>query len=311
MEEVLYCNVSAANVWTNPDKVRDIDLPSLTAPVRLKEWLHALDVELRRDLVGRLESQLLFGEPVLVLEKQGDWCKVCAPLQFDPKDERGYPGWVPLRQLASHEDFHHRGEQDLFAWVTSDTALLTLEDETQMELSFMTRLPWIGESDGQVLVLTPNGETGRIPCSDVWTGARLPVRDAGYRIHTAKRFLGLPYLWAGMSSFGFDCSGFVHRIFAAGGITIPRDANIQAKYGEAVKRDQLQPGDLVFFAHEEGAGAIHHVGMYIKEGRFIHSPNSGNPVRINALTDDPYGREFCGGARYTGKESFLCSSVNS
>lgn len=86
-------------------------------------------------------------------------------------------------------------------------------------------------------------------------------------VESGKGFLGLPYLWAGMSGFGFDCSGFTYTMYHANGITIPRDSSIQAQHGKKVEQENLQPGDLLFFAHDKGKGRVHHVGMYIGDGK--------------------------------------------
>src|SRR5690606_4768414 len=73
-------------------------------------------------------------------------------------------------------------------------------------------------------------------------------------VTTAKLFLGLPYVWAGTSGFGFDCSGFTYTIYKAHGITIPRDSSVQAIQGIPVKKEDLQKGDLLFFANNNGKG---------------------------------------------------------
>lgn len=300
---IRYVRDTFANLWLDPGKVRNVDRPSLHFPMDLDTWL-AMGTENRLDLVGRLESQVLYGAPVQVMEERDGWARVCVPGQFTPKDPKGYPGWIPASQLTFDGEYHQAWERAPFAWVTSDRSHLLLNSGQLVELSFMTRLPQVGESDGDVIVLTPDGDTGRIPVREVTVTRQLPVTGVEARIRTAERFLGLPYLWAGMSSFGFDCSGFMYRIFEANGITIPRDADPQARYGQRVSKEELAPGDLLFFAYEEGKGAIHHVGMYIGDGSFIHSPNTPNPVKINRLTDEPYHRELCWGARYVGGESF-------
>ncbi|WP_162875106.1 C40 family peptidase, partial [Enterobacter cloacae] len=76
------------------------------------------------------------------------------------------------------------------------------------------------------------------------------------------------------SSYGYDCSGFAYSMYASQGITIPRDASDQALAGTEAASNQLRPGDLLFFAYEEGKGRIHHVGIYIGDGKMIHSPDS-------------------------------------
>ena len=80
----------------------------------------------------------------------------------------------------------------------------------------------------------------------------IPKPTADDLINTGKMFLGLPYIWAGTSGFGFDCSGFTHTIYKSHGITIPRDSGPQSRAGVAVDKENLQKGDLIFFAHDRG-----------------------------------------------------------
>lgn len=88
------------------------------------------------------------------------------------------------------------------------------------------------------------------------------VRHIGHGIvEQGTRFLGLPYLWGGVSSYGYDCSGFAYSMHRYFGISIPRDASDQAKQGALIEKEHLQPGDLLFFAYEEGKGSIHHVAF--------------------------------------------------
>ncbi|MFP3340688.1 NlpC/P60 family protein, partial [Micrococcus sp. SIMBA_131] len=77
--------------------------------------------------------------------------------------------------------------------------------------------------------------------------------------HEAEKFIGLLYLWGGMSSYGFDGSGFSCNMARAIGCTIPRDAHDQLNSGEAVKEGEWEQGDLLFFAYEQGKGSVHHV----------------------------------------------------
>ena len=113
----------------------------------------------------------------------------------------------------------------------------------------------------------------------------------------ARRFLGLQYLWAGTAGFGVDCSGFTHLVFKALGVTIPRDADDQATIGTRVAtRGALRAGDLVFFRNASG---IHHVGLFVGDGRMIHAPATGSAVTTVSLAAEPYRSEFAGGRRLT------------
>jgi peptidoglycan DL-endopeptidase CwlO len=105
----------------------------------------------------------------------------------------------------------------------------------------------------------------------------------------ALRYLGVPYLWGGESPKGFDCSGLVAYVYAQIGITLPHFAAAQYQLGVGVPRDQLQPGDLVFF------DALDHVGIYIGGGQFVHAPHTGDVVKITTLA--AYGGSYVGARR--------------
>lgn len=299
---IYYVQVAVSNLWESPDKVRKLDEPSLFAPVEIENWLSSMDqegIDGRLGLLGRLESQLLYGEPVQVTEEKNGWMQVCCLEQASPKDHRGYPGWIPTSQLTTHPEYDKAWSQGPYAYVcVPHTELTKKKAGEKILLSYMTKLPWIRTEKDEVHVLTPDGETGQISANHVKVAHQLPIAAPQKRVEEAHQFLGLPYLWGGTSSHGYDCSGFMYRIFAAGGITIPRDASVQAKYGENIPLDQIKPGDLLFFAYEKGRGRIHHVGMYIGDGSFIHSPRTGQPIKVNRLTDAPYGEELCVARRY-------------
>ena len=109
------------------------------------------------------------------------------------------------------------------------------------------------------------------------TGA--PPSQYGGVVGIAMQYLGIPYRWGGSSpSTGFDCSGFVMYVYAQVGVSLPHNAAMQYGYGRAVSRSELQPGDLVFF---NGLG---HNGIYIGGNQFIHSPHTGDVVKISAIT---------------------------
>ena len=105
-----------------------------------------------------------------------------------------------------------------------------------------------------------------------------PPSKYGGVVGIAMQYLGTPYVWGGASPAGFDCSGFVMYVFAQIGVSLPHNAAAQYGYGMPVSRDQLQPGDLVFF---NGLG---HDGIYIGGGQFIHSPHTGDVVKISSIS---------------------------
>ena len=112
-------------------------------------------------------------------------------------------------------------------------------------------------------------------------------------IELAKRFLGLPYLWGGRSTFGYDCSGFTQMLVRSRGITMPRDTRLQAEWEGATEVDRrtILPGDLLFFGPSpEG---IDHTALYIGEGEIIHSTTENRPgARSSRLDDRPQRRRL-------------------
>ena len=95
-----YVDVSVATLWHSPSSPRGVDAVALTRPVGLRSWLAAMSLDQRRALNGRVDSQLLLGERVIVDREQGAWAHVVVPDQPTPLDPAGYPGWIPLLQLT-------------------------------------------------------------------------------------------------------------------------------------------------------------------------------------------------------------------
>ncbi|MFT8316348.1 MAG: NlpC/P60 family protein [Clostridium sp.] len=116
-------------------------------------------------------------------------------------------------------------------------------------------------------------------------------------VNYAETFKGIKYVWAGESpSSGFDCSGFTKYVYNHFGVKLPHNAAEQYKYGKAVNKNSLQPGDLVFFG--KTAASIYHVGIYIGGGNFINAPKPGDKVKITALR---YMPDYYGARRLTIK----------
>ncbi len=126
--------------------------------------------------------------------------------------------------------------------------------------------------------------------------------EPGSVVETALKYLGIPYLWGGEKpETGFDCSGLVRYVFLQHGIDLPHYSGYQFKMGKPVETDELQPGDLVFFGNP-----VHHVGIYVGNGYFIHAPKTGDFVKITPLSSRI---DYAGARRILGYVQPSTSSV--
>jgi len=118
----------------------------------------------------------------------------------------------------------------------------------------------------------------------------------GQAVLLALQFLGVPYLWGGATPQGFDCSGLTMYVYAQLGIKLGHYTGFQYYEGRRVSRDQLEPGDLVFF-RANVLGVPQHEGMYIGNGSFIQAPHTGDVVRISSLFETRYALSYVGAVR--------------
>lgn len=117
-------------------------------------------------------------------------------------------------------------------------------------------------------------------------------------VTTAQKYLGVPYVWGGKSPSGFDCSGFVYYVFNQAGYPLSRSMTYQYKAGTPVSKDELQPGDIVFFQNTYTTG-MSHVGIYTGNGMFIHAPSTGKTVSYADLNSSYYVNHWYGAVRIT------------
>lgn len=138
------------------------------------------------------------------------------------------------------------------------------------------------------------------PVVDIAPG--VPVMDAQAAsptalaaVKVAAQYLGTSYHFGGASpDTGFDCSGLMQWAYSHAGVSIPRVTYDQIDVGAHVDRAHLVPGDLIFF---ENNGDVHHVGMYLGGGRFLHAPHTGDVVKVSSLDEPYYAEQFAGGRR--------------
>jgi cell wall-associated NlpC family hydrolase len=123
-------------------------------------------------------------------------------------------------------------------------------------------------------------------------------------IERARAMMGTPYVWGGEGEDGVDCSGLIYKLLCDEGCDVkclPRRASEQmAQLGLAVEKEELEPGDLVFFhTYKEGAS---HVGIYLGDGDFIHASSAQHKVSVSNLSEGYYRERFVGARRITEEE---------
>ena len=229
-------------------------------------------------------SQAIQGSNVEVLEQRSGWLRVRTADQ--------YTGWIASASLRSMRPYATSGRvagvESLFANLYREPDVT--RHEPLMTAPFEVRLEVVSEPEADnrrwIEVRLPDGRPAWIQRGDVSLD-RAPL-DIPAAIALARRFLGMPYLWGGTSSFGYDCSGFTQMLMRSRGITTPRDAGPQMRWEGfvPVERGALQPGDLLFFG--ASAEKIAHTGMYIGGGEFINATTWMRPVVQISRLDDPH-----------------------
>jgi cell wall-associated NlpC family hydrolase len=243
-----------------------------------------------------------YGEPVVIVHRIGAWTRVRVPDQTGGHYPHGIIGWIASRQLAREPAGWDSATSVATVTATRTTLHSTVGGrQRSLGLSYATTLPVISTGTNAVEVGVPGpAQSGWLPRSAVRVHAPdspALTPSAHQVIAQARRFLGLPYLWAGMSAWGFDCSGLTDTVFSMMGITLPRDAADQSRVGRWVPRRQLRPGDLVFFSSSRSRWAIHHVAIYAGHGRVLQSPYTGARVQLTKLWRGYLKREYWGATR--------------
>ena len=234
---------------------------------------------------AEMVSQAIMGTPVKILQRGGEynWPEVQTP--------DTYTGWVHKDAIAymSAEELHEWNAAPKVV-VTALWSVVKNGEETVCDVVAGSRLKYNGKKGCSYKVALPDGRTGLISKADAdlekdWR--KNIDKSADAIIATALSMNGFPYIWAGMSPKGMDCSGYVRAVLFMHDIIIPRDAGPQSRTGQRINdKDALQPGDLVFFGRWAGeTPRVSHVGFYMGEGRFIHSLGLVKIGSFNA--DDP------------------------
>lgn len=292
-------NAPLAVLWAQPKKkYAKISLQAAADPAG---WTAALTLETRQWLVDKADTMALFGERVVILDRRGNWLKVAAVAQRTKLHPAGYPGWVLAKQVARDPVFlAAQASQPQVIIIVPRTVLFRDRQLTLplTELSWQVKLPLISETPEIAEVRLPDGTSGYLPKAVTRSDSALSYHGAD-AVAQARQFTGQGYLWAGTSAYGFDCSGLTFRVYQSQGISLPRDANEQALEGLPVAKADLLPGDLLFFAADNGRGEIHHVGIYSGHGMMLHAPNNRSPLREESMETGKYAREYWGARRYS------------
>jgi cell wall-associated NlpC family hydrolase len=249
-----------------------------------------------RTMKAEQVTQALLGAPVRLRERSARWARI--------RMQDGYEGWIAASHLAP-------ALPDAAEWVTMTDLWVNLRTRPDYrmparQVAFVgTILPLQDRQPGWLAVALPAGGAGWL---EAHRGRVHPPGEPAAAVvpemllATARRFLGVPYLWGGCSPMGLDCSGFVQLVYRLHGIMLPRDADQQAEVGLPVcvgeaERAALHPGDAVFFCADTSRERITHVGMALGDERFIHAAG-GDGVRINYLADRPYDERLIAARRY-------------
>ena len=284
--------------------------------------LSVINMRENPDYAAELGTQALMGTPVKVHYRDGYWVNIETP--------DGYKAWVNEMAIEPIDP------ERLDAWKSAKRVVVTafytfFVDAPRPGANHVSDGVWgdivevTGQTGSYLEVLLPAGRKAFVPTADVtdlraWVDSRKAVIPAdapqcdvekarALILETARQFVGVPYLWAGTSIKGVDCSGFAKSVYYLNGYMLLRNASQQYKTGEPIDVSEglgnLQPADLVFFgreATEEKPEKITHVAIYLGDGKIIHSSQL---VRINSLIEgepDYYSRKPIRACRILGNQ---------
>ena len=246
------------------------------------------------DLVNRIETvQSVSSQDVAVMNQVISFKRQIATHERILEHARAeQTRLVRQRAAAKAEMISERDhEQTLYNSIKGEIAnLIAQQHARQLQLASAARARLAEQSQ---LALSTDPGFGVSASTPDGISVAPPSQYTGV-VGIALHYLGTPYVWGGSSPAGFDCSGFVAYVYAQVGVSLPHYTGAQWNMGVPVSRDQLEPGDLVFF---DGLG---HVGIYIGGGQFVHAPHTGDVVKISSLSEAWYAATYDGARRITG-----------
>lgn len=233
------------------------------------------------------ESQLLFGETVLVNEQKNGWVYVESLQQekFSPHMNSwgGYMGWIKQEDIIVAPLLP---KMDLITHSPWSTIYLSSDarETPYLTVSCGTPLTSIGSDCHQQRIQISEEQVGVIDLCNISNKSlnRIQILERGVE------FLGCPYLWGGLSAYqrdsspltGIDCSGLSHILYRTQGFSIPRDAHDQFLKAKKIEFNDLQPADLIFLSDRDNPNRISHVMLYMKEDEILEANATSNTVRI-------------------------------
>jgi len=226
-----------------------------------------------------LASQAIYGSPVKILDSKGSWYSV--------NTDDNYQGWIKKSDLTEYQTPPNATlakVTNLFAFVYSRPTtmdilpLITLPNGAMLTVIKTTDDHWV-----QVQLV--NGTLGWIQEGDLTINPEPMTMQK--MLAYSHNFVGLPYLWGGTSTFGFDCSGFVQFLFRNLGIVLPRDSHltVNSPLLYEVSRKALQPGDILFFGFDN---KISHEGLYLGNNLMINATAYNSPIVQLSNINDPH-----------------------
>lgn len=220
-------------------------------------------------------SQALFAENVTVFQKSEKWSLI--------KTSDGYSGWV--LSDSSMCSFFYQSSFQVNCLACCVYANKDIKIGPILSLPFGVRIEVVDEKDPDwVQVKLPLGAFSYVRKGTIAPFKALSKEEL---VPFSQKFLNIPYIWGGRSSFGFDCSGFVQMLYSQMGIQLERDSSEQCRDPRlrTINKDELNAGDLIFWG--QSAAEIRHVALYIGDQKFIHtSIKEQMPwVRISHLSD--------------------------
>jgi len=237
------------------------------------------------DHSSELVSQSIMGTPVRILKSVNSWLLIQTPDR--------YIAWTESSSVMqmNHSEMDNWKKSDRVIYIDKSGWIYDKDSDDSGVVGDIVAgclMEMAGESENYAIVKLPDGRKGFINKNDVTdfdifrNQGNLSGEDV---IHTALSLLGVPYLWGGSSTKGFDCSGFVQNVYFMNGLILMRDASLQALHGDPVdiskNFSQLEKGDLLFFGSRETSRIrVTHVAIYMGENEYI---NASGRVLINSL----------------------------